>query len=148
VNVWTDIALGNLTRQRGAPLDMDLETGAIKPMELFQCKGPCGEEKPATEFYVKHDKRYDKVFRQSTCKVCICARDRKKKNRFPPITTRNLILVVLDRPMSIREIGEAAGRSRRPTDAAIAMLMQEGLVKRAGFGSRCTNSRVPLYERA
>ena len=145
MNAWTDIAIGNLLRRRGPPLDMDLETGEIRDPDVIQCKGPCGEWKPATEYYMKHDKRFDKHFRLSSCKACIRERDRKPKSDMFAPTTRNLILVSLTRPMSIREIGEAIGLTRRPTDKAVSMLVSDGLVCRAGFGTSGTNSRIPLY---
>jgi hypothetical protein len=148
MNVWTDIALANLQRQRPPPLDMDLETGEVKLPEIIQCKGPCGEWKSSTEFYSKHDKRWDKHFRQSSCKACIRERDRKpKSDTFAP-TARNLILMALTVPMSCRQICEAIGRTRRPTDLALSKLMSDGLVKRAGFGRLGTNSRIPLFIKA
>ena len=147
MNMWLE-SIANLQRHRPPPMDMDLDTGEIKPIEIFQCKGPCGEFKPSTEFYVKRDTRWDKYFRQTTCKQCVCAQNRRPKNTgaLAP-TARNLILMTITTPMSCREICAAIGRTRRPVDLALSKLMRDGLVKRAGFGRLGTNSRIPLFVR-
>lgn len=148
MNVWTDIALGNLTRHRGPPMDMDIETGELIEPESFRCAGPCGERKLSTDFYMKHDKRTGKHHRQSTCRVCVNARDKDRKPDTPfKITARSMIVVCLERPMTLREICEEIGFTRRPTDQAIKKLIADGIVKHAGFTKLGTNSRIPMYEK-
>jgi hypothetical protein len=148
MNVWTDIAIGNLLRVRPPPLDMDIETGELKPAELFKCCGPCGEWKPSDEFYVRHDSRWDKYSRQTTCKRCSCEKGRTQKNaRATTSGSRDLILVAMTAPMSCRQICAAIGRTRRPVDLALSKMIRDGLVKRAGFGRLGTNSRIPLFVR-
>lgn len=150
MNVWTDIAIGNLLRYRGPPLDIDIETMEVVEQEMFVCPGPaCGILKPASDYYYKPDKRTNTSRRQKLCKSCMrvaakIARQSVPKEKRP--IARELILLELTRPMSLRDLYDSFGMSRRPVNRALDNLVRDGLVRQCGFGTLGTNSRIPLYE--
>lgn len=149
MNVWTDIAIGNLQRHRGPPLDIDIETYKIKPMELFRCM-VCGEEKPESGFYQKYDKRNGKYRRQSTCSVCICKRDiaRRPKNPRKPRPYQAMLDFLGTESKTLREMYEALNLSRRMAQRMIYKLIDDGLVAKSGkSGVNRDPSNPPLYKK-
>lgn len=148
MNVWTE-SLANLQRHRGPPMDMDLDTGEIKPMELFLCRGPCGERKRATDFYFKHDARTGAHRRQPQCKACVCAREiaRRPKNPRAP-RPYQAMLDLLAVPRTLRELYEAMGISRRVVQRMIYVLTEDGLVVKSGkSGINRDPQNPPLYKK-
>ena len=145
MNMWME-AIGNLQRHRGPPIDMDMETGEISPVKLYECKA-CKQELPGTEYYDRHDKRTGTWRRLTTCKACSNAynRNRRATHSIAVPSARVLILRALVKPMSVRSLCEAVGKTRRPVGTALDLLLSDGLVRHAGFGSLGTNSRIPLY---
>jgi hypothetical protein len=149
MNLWTGVALANLQRHRGPPLDMDIETGEIASPDLVQCKGPCGQWKEPTEFYLKHDARTGTHRRQSTCKECICARDiaRRPKNPRKPRPYQAMLDFMAAEPKTLREIYEALDLSRRVAQRMIYVLTEDGLVVKSGkSGINRDPQNPPLYK--
>lgn len=143
MNPWTDIAIGNLQRRRGPPLDVDLCAADDEP--LFRCKGPCGKLKPMDGFYQKHDARMGKYRRQSTCKVCVCERDKaaKTKHPRPPRKFPELLALLDTGPKTLRQLYEGLGISRRNTQDMIDKLVKAGDVYRSTTPQHIRNPRTP-----
>lgn len=145
MSMWLE-SISNLQRRRGPPLDIDIS--AEEGEELFRCKGPCGQLKPSDDFYLKHDNRSGKHRRQSTCKECICKRDvaRRPKNPRKP-RPYQAMLDLMTGPMTLREIYEAMGMSRRLAQRMIYKLVDDGLVIKSGkSGVNRDPSNPPLYK--
>ncbi len=147
MNVWTDIAIGNLQRHRGPPLDMDIETGSVVAPKLYKCK-KCGESKRGDEFYMKHDNRTDTWRQQTTCKVCICKRDvaRRPKKPRKPRPYEAMLGLMATTPRTLREMYEALGLSRRVAQRMIYKLIDDGLVIKMGkSGINRDPQNPPIY---
>lgn len=148
MNIWTDIAIGNLQRRRGPPLDIDLDPDESE--KLYKCKGPCGQSKPADEFYLKHDNRTGTHRRQSTCKACVCAREvaRRPKNPRKPRPYQAVLDLLESGPKTLREIYEAMGVSRRLAQRMIYNLIDDGRVFKNGrSGVNRDPQNPPIYQK-
>lgn len=147
MNVWTDIALGNLQRRRGPPLDIDPDTDQVREITTQVCI-KCGTTRMETEFYLG-TKPDGTKYRRSTCKAC-CAEvqrtARAKKAKPRPIPQREVVLYVITKePMSMAEIARTMGISRRTVDKCMKELIAQG---RAFFYENTSNKynpRIPTY---
>lgn len=146
MNVWTGIALANLQRRRGPPLDYDLET--LEPAKTTVCD-TCDQPKSESDFYLKLD-RAKKEYRLKTCRECICKRDRAKraeKASTKPPRIKDMVYAAIDgRELTLREISKEINKARRTADRIVNELIAEGLAEKGGMKNR-HGLRVQAYRR-
>lgn len=141
MNVWTDIALANLQRTRGLPLDLLEEDVPTKV-----CNN-CLEEKPETAFYLKN--RPDgTTYRRGTCKQCDCERERKLRGRKPrPLPARERCYAILSTkgPLSVAELSVYMSAARRSVARMLHELTESGRVVQWAITGNKFNPRIPVY---
>lgn len=141
MNVWTDIALANLQRTRGLPLDLLEEDVPTKV-----CNN-CLEEKPETAFYLKN--RPDgTTYRRATCKQCDCERERKTRVHKPrpmPMREKCYTILAVRGPMSVAELSQQMVVARRSIARTLNELIQAGRVVQWAITGNKFNPRIPVY---
>lgn len=130
MNLWTDIALGNLQRVRPAP-----------EMAEFECPR-CGDTKTEDQFQVVTG---DRTYRRSTCNDCrnADARARRKKNRKPAAkSNREIVLAAFVQRMTITQAVAATGLERDIVRGHVRRLLDDGLLVCGDI-----NAPIPIYVR-
>lgn len=145
MNVWTDIAIGNLQRRRGPPLEIDPDTDELRDMSRIVCLR-CGDEKPETEFYLKR-RRDGTEYRSKVCRTCTCANERATRVHKPrPIPHREVILYLLEKePMTLAELAKTMGISRRTVHKNVMQLLGAGRVFFYENRSSKYNPTIPTF---
>ena len=136
MNAWLE-SIGNLQRVRPPPAD---ET-------ILPCK-ECGVKKPPDDYYMKTTTKYS--YRQRICITCVLLRERSARaaKRVQTKGPRDLILEVLDGPVSVRHLSEQLNLDRANVDRHVKRLIDDGLAAHAGFTSHKFCKLIPLYRRS
>lgn len=140
MNVWTDIAIGNLMRKRPPP---------VVEGPLFECI-KCGAEKPEEGFIIKISKRAngsERADRSKKCRVCINEEDRARRPRQPkPVSIhRQVIDALQDGDKITSEIADFVGKHRRNVDKAMKELIEIGIVEPRGYVIVKYHPRITKY---
>ena len=139
MNVWTDIAIGNLQRQRPPATDDGVE---------YRICRTCKESKPEHAFYLKPSRKFGEYF-SLDCRACICIKDRETRARnrkpAPETVAQKLKKIITPEPMTVKQLGEAIGVDRRSVGKALDELIAAGLAERCGFASHKYNGCIPAY---
>lgn len=140
MNVWTDIAIGNLQRQRPPP---------VPEGPLYACT-KCGEPKPEEGYYMKSSRYKDgSLYRQKICRDCTNEAERayRAKTAPPPkMTIEEMVLGALSMGDKITsEIVEATGEHRRSVDRVLRELLADGQIEMHGFITTKYHPRVMKY---
>lgn len=143
MNLWVDVAIGNLLRQRPPPTDI------VEDKELFACT-KCGVMKPESAYYIKVNTRYNRTYRQPVCKSCVLAAEslRRKALRkpIPPSVKSQIIEVLATGPKSARQLSEAIGTTHSTARRRVKELHDEHQIRFAGYLVVPNNPHVPMWE--